>query len=121
MCSKNFIKRIVPFFLTFAVGLFIASFFVTIAAPTFRFSLGGERFGRHQKYHRMMEFENQRLREENERLKAVSEAKVKNFSGTFETDKDGLVKRIEKMEATFEVGSGDELVPPPASMRTIRK
>ena len=37
MCCKGFFKRIVPFFLTFAVGLFIASFFVTIAAPNFQF------------------------------------------------------------------------------------
>jgi hypothetical protein len=69
MCSKNFIKRIVPFFLTFAVGLFIASFFVTIAAPTFRLPFrGGERFRRHKEYHRMIEFENQQLREDKIRL-----------------------------------------------------
>ena len=66
MCCKGVLRRIVPFFLTFAVGLFIASFFVSIAAPTFRFD-GGWR--RHQQYHRMMEFENQRLNEENSRLK----------------------------------------------------
>ena len=122
MCSKNFIKRIVPFFLTFAVGLFIASFFITLSAPTFRFPFrGGERFRRHQQNDRMMELENQRLREENERLKADSEAKVKIFSGTFEMDKDGRVKRIEKMEYTFDTDSSDELVPPPASMQSIRK
>lgn len=68
MCSKNFIKRILPFFLTFAVGLFVASFFVTIAAPTFKFSLRGERYRRHQEYHRTMELENQRLREDKARL-----------------------------------------------------
>jgi hypothetical protein len=65
MCSKNFVKRVVPFFLTFAVGLFIASFFVSIVAPSFRFN---NRFRRHQEYHRMMEFENQRLRERNSQL-----------------------------------------------------
>lgn len=73
MCSKSFFKRIVPFFLTFAVGLFIASFFVTIAAPSFRFSNG---LRRHQEYHRAMEFENQRLREENARLKRELSDKV---------------------------------------------
>ena len=66
MCNKSFVKRIVPFFLTFAVGLFIASFFVTVAAPNFRFN-GGWR--KHREYHRQMEFENQRLKEENFRLK----------------------------------------------------
>lgn len=35
MYYKGLLKRIVPFFLTFAAGLFIASFFVTIATPSF--------------------------------------------------------------------------------------
>ena len=51
-------KRIVPFFLTFAAGLFIASFFVTIASPNFNFRRGSHK-------HREM----QRLRSENEELK----------------------------------------------------
>lgn len=68
MCCKGFIKRVVPFFLTFAVGLFIASFFVTIAAP--QFNLRNRGWGsKHQRYHLKMEFENQRLTEENNRLK----------------------------------------------------
>lgn len=66
MCCKGFIKRILPFFLTFTVGLFVASFFVTIAAPSFRFQSRG--WNRHQQYHRQMELENQRLQEENYRL-----------------------------------------------------
>lgn len=66
MCCKGFFRRFVPFFLTFAVGLFIASFFVTIAAPSFQFK---RNFNSHRQYHRMMEMENQRLREENVRLK----------------------------------------------------
>lgn len=67
MCrSKSFFKRIVPFFLTFAVGLLIASFFVSVAAPNFRF---GGNFRRHKELDRMTELENQRLREENFRLK----------------------------------------------------
>lgn len=117
MCGKVFIKRVLPFFLTFSVGLFVASFFVTIAAPTFQFNRG---WRRHQQYHRMMEFENQRLREENARLKAESQAKVKSFSGTYKMDKDGTA-RIEKMEATFDVDALNDLVPPvsPAELRTI--
>jgi len=66
MCGKVFIKRVLPFFLTFAVGLFIASFFVSIATPKFGFNRG---WRKHQHYHRVMEFENQRLKEENSRLK----------------------------------------------------
>ncbi len=109
MCVKVFIKRVLPFFLTFSVGLFIASFFVSIAAPNFQFNRG---WRKHQQYHRMMEFENQRLREENERLKAESQSKVKSFSGKYEMDKDGNVKRIVKMEATFDADSLSDLVPP---------
>lgn len=68
MCCKGFIKRVVPFFLTFAVGLFIASFFVTIAAPSFQFQNRGWRKN-HRQYDRQREIEIQRLREENVRLK----------------------------------------------------
>jgi hypothetical protein len=58
----SIVKRVAPFFLTFAVGLFIASFFVTVAAPSFQFNRG---FSKHRQYHRRIEAENQRLREEN--------------------------------------------------------
>ena len=86
MCSKNFIKRIVPFFLTFAVGLFIASFFITIAAPSFRFNVRGERGRRHQEYHRMMEYENRRLREDKARLEEQLADKAVFTELTFEED-----------------------------------
>jgi hypothetical protein len=68
MRSKGFVKRVLPFFLTFAVGLFIASFFVTVAAPTFQFQNRGWRRN-HRQYDRQREQEIQRLREENIRLK----------------------------------------------------
>lgn len=63
------IKRFIPFFLTFALGLFIASFFVSVAAPSFNFKNRG---WKHREYHRLR-YENERLRErvrrlENERL-----------------------------------------------------
>lgn len=60
------IKRVAPFVLTLALGLFVASFFVTVAAPNFQFKRG---FSKHRQYHRRIESENQRLREENIRLK----------------------------------------------------
>jgi hypothetical protein len=66
MCCKGFSKRILPFFLTFAVGLLIASFFVSIT-PNFKFERAG--WSRHRAYHQRLEFENQRLREENNMLK----------------------------------------------------
>lgn len=95
MCIKAFIKRIVPFFLTFAVGLFIASFFVTVSAPRFQFKRG---FNKHREYDRRIQFENQQLREENSRLKReLEEQKIKN-----------------KSKYTFEWKDNDLDVPPPA-------
>lgn len=110
MCNKGLIKRIVPFFLTFVVGLFITSFFVSVAAPSFQFNM---RSRRHREYHQRIEFENQRLREENFRLKADSQTKPTNFSGNFEMDKNGKIKRVEKIEASFQADALDNLVPPP--------
>lgn len=64
MCgsSKGLFKRILPFFATFAVGLFIASFFVDISAPRF----GRGRQMRHE--FQRMQIENDQLRNENLRL-----------------------------------------------------
>ncbi len=126
MCNKGFFKRIVPFFLTFTVGLFIASFFITVAAPSFQFN---NRSRRHREYHRTMEFENQRLREENRRLKAESQVKLNNFTATFEMDESGKIKQDVKAEASFDADSLDNLVPappmppmpPPAPVRSIRR
>ena len=60
---RSFIKRFVPFFLTFAIGLLVASFFVSVAAPRFQFN----REGKQRRYHRM-KCENEKLRLENQRL-----------------------------------------------------
>ena len=68
------IKRVVPFFLTFAVGLLVASFFVPLTAPNFsgfksriesrRSKAERMRYGRQQVMR-----ENSELREENYRLR----------------------------------------------------
>lgn len=62
---RVFIKRFFPFLLTFAAGLLVASFFVTVAAPSFKFE---KRSGKYKKF-RYLKNENQRLRRENLRLK----------------------------------------------------
>jgi hypothetical protein len=59
MFYKGFFKRIIPFLLTFAVGLFIASFFVSIAAPNFNW-----RRGRSHRTH-----DCKRIKAENEELR----------------------------------------------------
>jgi hypothetical protein len=63
MGSKGFILRMLPFVTTFAVGLFIASFFVSVGSPGFN--------GRRGKFHEMkrLRIENEELRNENLRLK----------------------------------------------------
>jgi hypothetical protein len=72
MCCKGLFKRIVPFFLTFAAGLFIASFFVTIATPNFNFRRGSNKY---REVHRLR-IENQEqqrtifeLRKQNDQLR----------------------------------------------------
>jgi hypothetical protein len=57
MGSKGWIKRVLPFVATFAVGIFIAGLF----------GFGGPRFGRHERWR--MRVETQRLRIENEDLR----------------------------------------------------
>lgn len=79
---KVFIKRIAPFLLTFAVGLLIASFFVAVTAPNFRFNREG-RF----RQTRYLKNENQRLRQENERLKReLAEREAMNTEYEFSFD-----------------------------------
>src|SRR6185437_14688036 len=64
MGSKGWIKRVLPFFATFAVGIFIAGLF----------GFGGPRFGRHGRWQMREEMnrlqtENEELRNENLRLR----------------------------------------------------
>ncbi len=73
MCSKGFFKRILPFAATFAVGIFIASFFVSISAPSF----GGGRARRHQEMKRIR-VENEELKNENLRLRNELESRQWN-------------------------------------------
>jgi hypothetical protein len=88
MCGKVFIKRVIPFFLTFAVGLFIASFFVSIALPNVKISnRGWRRHQQHQQYHQMMELEKNRLKEENVRLKMqLQEKSLQDLNDSDEAD-----------------------------------
>lgn len=58
------LKRVAPFVLTFAVGLFIASFFVTIALPSSNFPRRGK--GREV---RQLRFELEQVKRENEDLR----------------------------------------------------
>lgn len=95
MCFKGFLKKVVPFFLTFAVGLLIASLFVSVAAPSFSFKK--KNWSKHREHHRQMKSENRELRLENSRL----EQKIREL----EQQKD--------LKQTFEWNDMEIDVPPP--------
>ncbi|HEX8398819.1 MAG TPA: hypothetical protein VF644_15405 [Pyrinomonadaceae bacterium] len=70
----NLLKRFLPFFLTFVLGLFIASFFVSIALPEVNYERRG--WKRHSEYNCPSRYERNNLRyqldtvrRENERLR----------------------------------------------------
>jgi hypothetical protein len=65
MSSTAFFKRILPFIATFAVGIFIASFFVTISGP--RFDRRGH--GKRCDESRRLRMELDRMQTENDRLR----------------------------------------------------
>ena len=70
MCYPGLLKRIIPFALTFAAGLFIASFFVSIALPE-----GSWRSRRAMRWQEMqrLKIENENLRQERLQLKLENE------------------------------------------------
>ncbi len=70
MGSKGFLMRMLPFVATFTLGIFIASFFVSIAVPRFGNRAPG------MKYHKIkkLRIENERLRNENLRLRSELES-----------------------------------------------
>lgn len=69
MQIKGFLKRALPFFLTFSLGLVVASFFVTVAAPNFNFKKRNHRYCREYRENNRLRTENQSLRRDNESLR----------------------------------------------------
>jgi hypothetical protein len=82
MLSKAVFKRVVPFIFTFAAGLFIASFFVSLAVPNFS---GFRRGPNKMREYRKVKIENEDLRRENCRLKKELEAARSETKSSFES------------------------------------
>lgn len=100
MCCLGIFKRVVPFLLTFAAGLFIASFFVTIAAPNF----GKSRRHAKAREFRQVKVEVEELRREKCRLKEEIET----------------LRRERNVIVTTEAGEVDVFaVPPPPLAPTV--
>jgi hypothetical protein len=77
MCYTGLFKRIIPFALTFAAGLFLASFFVSIAFPGANWRANR----RVNRFHEMQQLriENEQLREMNRELRMQNEKFRQNF------------------------------------------
>ncbi len=69
------VKRFVPFLLTFAAGLFIASFFISIAAPSFQFK---NRSWKQRENYRLKQ-EIRQLRQRNEQLERERNITISEF------------------------------------------
>lgn len=82
MMLLGVLKRIVPFFLTFAAGLFIASFFVTIASPSFNF----QRRSYKMNEMRRLRDENRELRRRNDMLRMQVEEAGRTNGTSFAFD-----------------------------------
>ena len=72
MLYKGVLTRVLPFFLTFAAGLFIASFFISIATPSFNIPRRSHKYREVQR----LRYENQELKRSNWELrKELNEAR----------------------------------------------
>lgn len=105
MGSKGFFLRMAPFLATFTLGIFIASFFVSVAAPRI-----GNR-GPGHKYHKIkkLRLENERLRNENLRLRNELESRQTSWHHP---------KHGEEFEMNSEVFI--QVPPAPAAPRSAR-
>lgn len=86
---KGLLKRIAPFFITLAVGLFVASFFVSIALPNFQINRSSR--WRHREYDRQLRLEVERLREENSRLRRQGSVEIRTINVERPRDLEGMV------------------------------
>lgn len=84
--SKCLLKRIIPFAAALTLGLFVASFFVTVAAPRFNFKRNHS--SRKYRNSRSLERDNQRLqeqiRQQQIRIEELETRRTIEFENSFE-------------------------------------
>ncbi len=102
MFAFGLFKRFLPFLLTFAAGLFIASFFVSVAAPSFQFKRDG---GKRRHDCKRVKVEIQDLREENIKLRDEIEQLRQN------------PMTLEYIDPAFKLPADSDVPPPPPPPR----
>lgn len=84
--SMCLVKRIIPFAAALTLGLFVASFFVTVSAPRFNFKRNYDNRGYKNK--RSLERDNQRLqeqiRQQQLRIEELETIQTADFESRFE-------------------------------------
>ncbi len=115
MFSKKYFSRLLPFFATFLVGIFVAGLFGSIWGGSFQ-----NRRARHFSEDRQIRAENEQLREEVQRLRSER----MNFKGHRHCDRSAFWS---DRESTYSDSDVRDLLPPPppipaypASPRAIR-
>lgn len=124
MFKKGLLKRFVPFFLTLAIGLLVASFFVSLSLPNFN-PVFTQRYEVRHSCWRSADLmrENQRLREEKFRLNQEFEINQQfqrgdTVTGTIDRDENGKFTKFRMRKAE---NSLDDLVPPPPMLTPLHK
>lgn len=74
MTGKGLLKRLLPFFATFAFGLLVASFFVSVAAPNLTFRRSWQK-DKDYRGCRLMERQSRREERRFKKMKAEREAR----------------------------------------------
>lgn len=109
MLYKGVFKRVIPFFLTFAAGLFITSLFIPVAAPNFNWRHHRGSSFKYREYKRL-KMENRELRNEKHRLQRDLE----------EARRSAAVHHLELGVPPVPTAELDAPPPPPAPRKVLR-
>ena len=106
--NLSLVKRIVPFVLAIALGLFVASFFVTVGFPKVKFERSSSRYKRAEEMRRI-QVERNALQQERDALqleKEMMQLKVEDGLRTTRIQKFGSDETVPRGQG-YEMGSGN--------------